>query len=137
MTKNIIEIKRLVKKFGDFTALDGVDLNVYEGEVFGLLGPNGAGKTTIINVVLGLLKQTSGSVYVNGLDNTKHIEEIKRAIGMMTQETVVENELTARENLELFAKLYQVDNDKIPKRVEYALEEADLVKFGDVRAGTF
>ncbi len=136
-SKNIIEIKDLVKKFGDFAALDGVDLNITNGEVFGLLGPNGAGKTTIINVMLGLLDQTSGGVYINGLDNTKHIEEIKRTIGMMTQETVVEPELTARENLMLFAELYHVDPSLKNSRIEDALMEADLVKFADVKAGTF
>jgi ABC-2 type transport system ATP-binding protein len=135
--KGIIEIKNLVKKFGDFTALDGIDLSIKEGEIFGLLGPNGAGKTTIINVMLGLLKQTSGTVYINGLDNLKNIEKIKQSIGMMTQETVVEPELTARQNIRLFAELYHVPNNIITKTVNGALEEADLVKFADVKAGTF
>ncbi len=137
MVKNIIETKNLVKKFGDFTALDDIDLNIKEGEVFGLLGPNGAGKTTIINVALGLMKQTSGSVYINGLDNTKHMDAIKRTIGMMTQETVVEAELTARQNLSLFAELYHVPSDMVPKRVKEMLEVADLVNFADAKAGTF
>jgi len=134
---NIIEAKNLVKKFGDLAALDGIDLAIKEKEVFGLLGPNGAGKTTFINVLLGLLKQTSGVVYINGLDNTKHIEEIKESIGMMTQETVVEPELTARQNLTLFAELYHVPANMLEKRVNDALKEADLVKFADVKAGTF
>lgn len=135
--KNIIEIKGLVKRFGDLAAIDGIDLSIREGEVFGLLGPNGAGKTTILNVILGILRQTSGTVYINGLNNLQHINDIKQLIGMMTQETVVESELTARENLELFAELYGVDHDNEKKRVQKALEDADLVKFADKKAGTF
>lgn len=135
--KNIIEINNLVKKFGDFTALAGISLNIKEGEVFGLLGPNGAGKTTMINVILGLLKQTSGMVYVNGINNLHNIEEIKQQIGFMTQETVVENELTAVENLELFAELYHVDPATERKRVMSALKDAELMDFANKRAGTF
>ncbi|MGI0100468.1 MAG: ABC transporter ATP-binding protein [Candidatus Micrarchaeaceae archaeon] len=135
--KNIIEIKKVVKRFGDLTALDGIDLNIKEGEVFGLLGPNGAGKTTLLNVILGLLKQTSGTIYINGLNNMEHINKIKQSIGLMTQETVVENELSARQNLELFAELYQVDPAIEKKRVKEALIEADLLNFADKKAGTF
>jgi ABC-2 type transport system ATP-binding protein len=134
---NMIEIKNLVKKFGDLAAINGVDLSIKEGEVFGLLGPNGAGKTTMINVMLGLTQQTSGTVYINGLDNLKHIDEIKRSIGMMTQETVVEPELSARQNLALFAELYNVPVNIEKKRIDDALKDADLVKFADVKAGTF
>jgi len=137
MAKNIIEIKNIVKKFGSFTALDGIDMSVKEGEVFGLLGPNGAGKTTLINLILGLLQQTSGTITVNGLDNRTHLNEIKNSIGMMTQERVVELELTARQNLTMFAELYHMDKSKIPKRVEESLNDADLTKFADVKAGTF
>ncbi len=135
--KNMIEIKGLVKRFGDFTALGGVNLTIKKGEVFGLLGPNGAGKTTMINVILGLLKQTSGTVNVDGMSNLDHVEEIKQAVGFMTQETVVENELTAKENLELFAELYHVDPATEGKRIMNALKDADLVNFADKKAGTF
>lgn len=135
--KNIIEIRNVVKRFGDLAALDGIDLGIKEGEVFGLLGPNGAGKTTLINVILGLIGQTSGSVYVNGMDNLSNINKIKQSIGFMTQETVVENELTARQNLELFAELYHIDPSIERKRVDEALKQAGLEKFADKKAGTF
>lgn len=134
---NIIEIKDLVKKFGDFPAVNGISMSVKSGELFGLLGPNGSGKTTIINIIVSLLVATSGKVLVNGLDTLKYAEEIKKSIGVMTQETVVETDLTARENLELFAELYQVPAKEIDKRVKDALELSDLTEFADKKAGTF
>ncbi len=135
--KDIIEIKGLVKKFGDFTAVDNIDLGIKENEIFGILGPNGAGKTTIINLILGLLRPTSGSIRVDGLDNVKHLEQIKNLIGFMTQETVVENDLTAVQNLTLFCELYHVDKKDIGARVAEALKEARLEDFADKKAGTF
>ena len=137
MTENAVEIKNLVKKFGDFTAVDGINLSIKRGEIFGLLGPNGAGKTTTINLVLGLLNITSGKILINGMDINTHKSEIKSEIGHMMQETVVEPDLTARQNLELFAELYHVPKSEIPVRVEEALKEAQLTQFADVKAGTF
>lgn len=133
----IIKIENLVKKFGTFTAVDSINLNVKEGEIFGLLGPNGAGKTTTINMLLTLLIPTAGKITVDGMDITKNHEKVKQLMGLMTQETVVEAELTARQNLELFANLYHVPANQVQKRIKEALEESDLVKFADVKAGTF
>ena len=132
-----IVIKKLVKKFGDFTALAGLDLDVKQGELFGLLGPNGAGKTTTINIIMGLLSLTSGVVHINGLDISQNPEKIKNMIGVMTQETIVETELTGKDNLRLFADLYHVPESEIEDRVKESLAEADLTSFGDTRAGTF
>ncbi|MEM3177807.1 MAG: ATP-binding cassette domain-containing protein [Candidatus Micrarchaeaceae archaeon] len=132
-----IEIRNLVKRFGDLKAVDDISFSIKKGEIFGLLGPNGAGKTTTINLILNLLEPTSGKVLIDGLDVTRHYEEIKQRIGLMTQETVVEPDLTARQNLWLFAKLYHVPNSEIPGRVEDALKAADLVEFGDEQAGMF
>jgi ABC-2 type transport system ATP-binding protein len=133
----VIEIKNVVKKFGSFVAVDGVSLSIKEGEIFGLLGPNGAGKTTTINMILSLLKPTSGTILINGLDNLRYGEKVKTLLGLMTQETVVEGDLTARENLVLFAELYHVPIDEIQKRVNEALRQADLTDFADKTAGTF
>ncbi|MGC8496045.1 MAG: ABC transporter ATP-binding protein [Candidatus Micrarchaeia archaeon] len=132
-----VEIKNLVKKFGDFTAVNGISFSVRKGEIFGILGPNGAGKTTTLNLMLGLLKPTSGSIMINGMDMQKHGKELKQLIGLMTQETVVEADLTARENLELFAKLYHTDPAQIDEKVRNALREAQLTEFADRKAGTF
>lgn len=132
-----VEVKNLVKKFGDFTAVSGISFDVKKGEIFGILGPNGAGKTTTLNLMLSLLKPTAGSIYINGLDISKHGKELKQQIGLMTQETVVEADLTARQNLELFARLYHIGNDEIEGRIENALKEAELTDFADKKAGTF
>ncbi|MCW6159598.1 MAG: ATP-binding cassette domain-containing protein [Candidatus Micrarchaeales archaeon] len=134
---DIIKLENLTKKFGDLVAVNNVSLNIKEGEIFGLLGPNGAGKTTIINMVLSLLHPTSGRILVNGLDVVKNKEKVKQLIGMMTQETVVEPDLTGAQNLELFCQLYHIAEEKIPAAVRFGLEEADLMKFADVKAGTY
>ncbi|MCL5262535.1 MAG: ATP-binding cassette domain-containing protein, partial [Candidatus Marsarchaeota archaeon] len=134
---NIVEISSVVKKFGDFTAVDHVSISVKEGEIYGILGPNGAGKTTTINMLLGILPITSGVIHIAGLDIAKNPEKVKQLIGMMTQETVVETDLTARQNLEIFAALYHINEPLRSRRVAEALKEAELEKFADVKAGTF
>ncbi len=127
----------MAKRFGDFAAVDGISFDVKEGEIFGLLGPNGAGKTTLINLMLGLLNITSGNITIDGMDIASHKDKVKRLLGMMTQETVVESELTARENLEIFAQLYHVDPLELDGRVNASLKDADLTEFADKKAGTF
>ncbi len=135
--EHILRIKDIVKKFGDFTAVDSISLDIKKGEIFGILGPNGAGKTTTINMILGLLKPTSGSITINGIDIAKHGNDVKKMMGLMTQETVVDGDLTARDNLEIFAKLYHVPDSKIPGKVKEALAESELTEFADKKAGTF
>ncbi len=137
MSEYAIQINNLVKKFDELIAVNDVTLRIKKGEIFGLLGPNGAGKTTAINLILGLLKPTSGKILVNDLDIDKHAEEVHQLIGMMTQETVVESDLTAHENLEIFAELYHVPHEEIPGRIKEALLESDLTNFANKKAGTF
>jgi len=135
--RDIVEIKGLVKKFGEKAAVDGIDLGIRENEIFGILGPNGAGKTTTINLILGILKPTAGTIKVLGLEVLRHEEEIKNIIGFMTQETLVEGDLTAKQNLELFCNLYHVDKSEIPKRIDEALIESGLSNVSDQKAGSF
>ncbi len=108
-----------------------------KGEIFGLLGPNGAGKTTTINMMLTLLTPTAGKIFVDGLDVSKNTEKVKQKMGLMTQETVVEADLTARQNLNLFAHLYHIPKEQVSGKIEEALNESELQKFADVKAGTF
>lgn len=137
MAQNIIEIKNLVKRFGDFTAVNDISLDIKEGEIFGLLGPNGAGKSTTINMILGLLPPTAGHVHVNGIDMAKNPIEAREQIGIVTQETVVEAELTAEQNLLIFGRLYHIPEQELQKKIDFALELADLVQFKNALAGTF
>ncbi len=137
MVEYAVEIKNLKKNFGEFKAVKDISFNIKKGEIFGILGPNGAGKTTTLNMILGILTPTSGSIRIEGYDIAKDALKIKQMIGFMTQETVVENALTGRENLRLFAKLYHIPEKEIPGRIEDSLKEAGLVEFGNSAAGTF
>jgi ABC-2 type transport system ATP-binding protein len=137
MAEYSVDIVNITKRFGNLEAVKGVNLKIKHGEIFGILGPNGAGKTTTLNMVLGLLVPSSGHITVEGYDSVKHPEKVKQMIGFMTQETVVESYLTARDNLRIFARLYHVPTAEIEESVNRALAEADLVDFADKPAGTF
>ncbi len=137
MPEYSIEIENLVKKFDTLTAVNNVDLKIKKGEIFGLLGPNGAGKSTTISMILGLIDPTSGRVLVNGVDMQKHPERARSEIGIVTQETVVESELTAEQNLMIFGRLYHIPPAELKKSIDFALELSDLTSFRDKFAGTF
>ncbi len=132
-----VDVKNLRKLFGNFTAVDGISFSIGKGEIFGILGPNGAGKTTTISTILGIEKQTDGKIIVDGLDNLKHPKEVKQIIGFMAQETIVDNELTGRQNLALGADLYHIPKSEIPSKVSFALAESQLEKFADVKASNY
>ena len=137
LSEYAIEIEDLVKRFGSLTAVNGITLRIKEGEIFGLLGPNGAGKSTTINMLLGLLDPSSGRIIVKGLDVHKDPAKAKENIGVVTQETVVEPELTAEQNLMIFGRLYHIPPNELHERIEFALELADLKEFRNAYAGRF
>ena len=137
MAGEVIEIKNLVKRFGDFTAVNGISLSIKENEIFGILGPNGAGKTTTINMMLGLIIPTEGTIIVDGYNINKNPAVIKEKMGLMTQETVVDGDLTAQQNLEIFAELYGMKGKDKEDAIDYALDEADLTNFRNAKAGSF
>ena len=111
-----ISVRDLTKRFGDFTAVDRISLEVGKGEIFGFLGANGAGKTTAMRMLCGLSYPTSGSGTVAGFDITAQAEEIKRHIGYMSQRFSLYEELTVMENLTLFAIIYGMDDAGIRTR---------------------
>jgi ABC-2 type transport system ATP-binding protein len=116
----------LVKRFGDFVAVDRVSLEVKPGEIFGFLGPNGAGKSTTIRILCGLLTPTSGSATVGGFDVSTQSEEIKRSIGYMSQKFSLYDDLSVDENIEFFGGVYGVTPENMPARREYVLRMAGL-----------
>jgi ABC-2 type transport system ATP-binding protein len=128
MTSNnhAVEAVELTKKFGDFTAVDGVSFAIKRGEIFGFLGPNGAGKTTTIRMLLGLLRPTSGHAQVLGFDIVKQTDEIKKCIGYMSQRFSLYNDLTVEENLNFYGRTYGVKNQQLRERKAYILKMAGL-----------
>jgi ABC-2 type transport system ATP-binding protein len=127
----IIKVRNLVKRFGNITAVDDISFEVEEGSIFGFLGPNGAGKTTSINILCTLLAPTSGSAYLNGHDCNSESSEVRKSIGIVFQDSSLDKDLTARENLAFHAYLYNVEKTERKKRVEDALRFVDLLDRGD------
>lgn len=121
-----IAVHQLTKRFGDFTAVDSIDFEVYHGEIFGLLGPNGSGKTTTIRMMLGLLTPTSGTVDVLGLPVQKNIEKIQPRVGYMSQKFSLYNDLTVEQNLRFYGNSYGLSNTQLGERIQEALEMAGL-----------
>ena len=112
----------LTKRYGDLTALDSFDLEVGQGSIFGLLGPNGAGKTTLLRILTTLMRQTSGEAFVEGLDTRSQGCEIRRLIGVVSQENSLDRYLSARENLELHARLHGLEAGQYRRRIDELLE---------------
>jgi ABC-2 type transport system ATP-binding protein len=121
-----IKAEGLVKKYSGVAAVDGISLTVNKGEIFGFLGPNGAGKTTTINMLCTLATATSGRASINGYDCATEPQEVRRSIGLVFQDTTLDKDLTARENLVFHAYLYSVKKSEIKERVDDALHFVDL-----------
>jgi ABC-2 type transport system ATP-binding protein len=122
-----IETIDLTKKFGDFTAVDGVNFKVQRGEIFGFLGPNGAGKTTTMRMLMGLLQPTSGSATILGFDIVTQKTEVHQRIGYMSQRFSLYNDLTVLENLNFFGGTYGVRGQQLRQRREEIVEMAGLM----------
>jgi ABC-2 type transport system ATP-binding protein len=135
MDEQSIIVEDLVKKYGDFIALDHISFDVKSGEVFGLLGPNGAGKTTTIKILTGLTQPTSGKAIVSGLDVTQNPNEVKRRIGWISADVIVDDDLSAWENLELQGKLEGIKDWK--DRAKQLLEYFGIFEFKDKQLGKF
>ena len=134
---SIISISQLTKRFGKLTAVDSLSLDIEKGEIFGLLGPNGAGKTTLLSMLAVLMEPTEGKASVAGHDIVHAPLAVRRCIGMVFQGGSLDNLLTARENLELHAKLFAVPKELRKARIDEALELVELTDRADDRAGQF
>jgi len=126
MSEEVIEVKNLSKRFGNFVAVDNVSFNVEKGEIFGFLGANGAGKSTTIRMLCGLLRSSSGSATVAGFDINREPEKLKRKIGYMSQKFSLYEDLTVEENINFFGGIYGLRNSELRKRREWVVEMAGL-----------
>ncbi len=130
--EKVIEVKDLVKRFGAFMANDRLTFDVYRGEIFGFLGANGAGKTTAMRILCGLSRPTSGRVTVAGIDASRRPEEIKKRIGYMSQRFSLYEDLTVRENIELYGGIYGMSMKVIIPRREALLDRLSFTQYGDM-----
>jgi len=137
MADAVLEVADVRKRYGPTTALDGVSLSVNAGELFGLLGPNGAGKTTLIKIVCGLTDADSGEVRLFGQRFTRSNRDLRRLVGIGTQDLAIYPDLSARENLRFFGKLYGLGGDDLESRIKTVLAAVGLTDRAGDRAGTF
>jgi ABC-2 type transport system ATP-binding protein len=132
-----IDVRHLSHRYGDFTAVDDLTLEVQAGETMGLLGPNGAGKTTVVRLLTTLTPVQTGEVQVFGFDSRRDTLDIRQNIGYVPQQLSIESALTGRQNVDLFARLYDVPRRERRARVDEALSAMQLLDVADNLAGTF
>src|ERR1700685_4635758 len=126
-----VEVENITKRFGDFVAVDGLEFSVGHGEVFGLLGPNGAGKSTLIRMLTTLVPPTSGTALVNGFDIVRAANDVRQSIGVIPQAMTSDLDLSAMENMIIFAKLYGIPREKRLRTIKQLLKDVDLEKWAD------
>ena len=137
MNDTVVKLDGLIKKYANRPVVDGLSLEIKEGEIFGLLGPNGAGKSTTMNMICSLLKPTAGSVEVFGMDIKKDINKIKPLIGYIPQELAIYGNLKAWENVELFTSLYDIRGKELKGAIDEALDFVGLSEKRSSFAKTF
>jgi ABC-2 type transport system ATP-binding protein len=129
-----IRVVDIVKRYGNFTAVNGVSFDVAEGEIFGLLGPNGAGKSTLIRMMTTLLEITSGAAYIEGYDVRKDADKARRCMGVIPQAMTSDGDLTVWENLSIYSKLYGILPDERERSIDDLLQLVDLAQWRDAPA---
>src|SRR5436305_13385606 len=134
MTEAMIEVERLTKRFGTFTAVDHVSFSVAKGSIFGFLGPNGSGKSTVIRMLCGILEPSDGTARIAGHDVRREGEAIKELIGYMSQKFSLYDELTVDENLTFSGKLYGLNGGALRKRRDELIATTHLEPYLDRRA---
>jgi len=131
----MITINNLIKKFNDTIALNGIDLNIEAGKIYGVIGPDGAGKTTLLRIIAGLLKPTTGNINVLGFKLPEQSEELKEQIGYMPQKFSLYTDLTVYENLKFFADIYGIEKSILEERIKPLLHMSRLSAFSSRLAG--
>ncbi len=137
MTENAIEMENLTKKFGDFTAVDNISLDIKKNEIFGFLGPNGAGKSTTIRMLCTLSNPTSGSAKIAGYDIMKDPAKVRKKIGLVAEKMIMYDTLTSAENLRFFGKLYRIPKQKLEDRIDELLELVNMQKWKNTQIEKF
>lgn len=137
MSGPVLDVDRLAKRFGDLVAVDGVSLHVDPGETYGLLGPNGAGKSTTISMIAGLLEPSAGTIHIGGHPMSTRSTKLRAQIGLVPQDLALYPDLTGRENLRFFARLYGLSRTETAHRVEEVLATIGLSDRADDRADSF
>ncbi|HUY01348.1 MAG TPA: ATP-binding cassette domain-containing protein, partial [Candidatus Deferrimicrobium sp.] len=137
MKANAIRMENLTKMFKNLVAVDHVTLDVEKGEIFGLLGPNGAGKTTLIRMLCTLARPTEGSATVGGYDIVNDANKVREHIGLVSEKMIMYDQLTAKENLKLFGKLYDIPKQQLEDRIYELLNLVNMEKWADSQIGTF
>src|SRR5215471_6221957 len=132
----VVSVRDLVKRFGDFIAVNRISLDVTRGEIFGFLGPNGAGKSTTIRMLCGILNPTSGQGLVAGYDVFKQAEQIKSHIGYMSQKFSLYEDLTVEENIDFYSGIYKIPAEKKLTRKEWVLSMAGLKEHRHTKTGS-
>lgn len=127
----VIKAEGMKKSFDDFEAVKGIDIEVYEGEMFGFLGPNGAGKTTSIRMLTTMIKHTSGKIFINGFDIEKNITEAKASIGISQQHISLDKDISVRQNIKHHAMLHKMPSKEIGPRMDELAEIMGLGPFMD------
>ncbi|MFZ5944045.1 MAG: ABC transporter ATP-binding protein [Bacillota bacterium] len=135
--KVIIKTEGLTKKYGDFTAVNDLNLEIYEGEIFGLLGPNGAGKTTTILMLLGLTEPTQGAAHIKNYDTTRNTIAVKKIVGYLPDHVGFYDDMTGRENLRFIGRLNGLNSRNIEEKIDNLLELVKLSQVGDNKVGTY
>ena len=131
MTAAAVEVENLTKRFGDFCAVDHLNFSVDNGEIFGLLGPNGAGKSTLIRMLPTLVQPSEGTARIRGFDVVKQANEVRQAIGVIPQAMTSDLDLTAEENMSIFAKLYSIPGEKRRRTIAQLLRAVDLEQWAN------
>src|SRR5271156_6764983 len=121
-----VEVQNLRKCFGEFCAVKGLSFDVSHGEVFGLLGPNGAGKSTLLRMLTTLVPPTSGTARINGFDIVREANDVRKSIGVIPQALTSDLDLSARENMGIYAKLYSIPREKARRVIDDLLAAVDL-----------
>ena len=134
---SILEVQNLVKKYGDFTAVNGISFDIKDGEIFSLLGPNGAGKTTTISMLSTLYAPTSGDALIGGYSVTREPMAVRRVIGVVPQDLALYEDLTARENLIFWGQMYNLSGKSLTTRVDEVLEQIGLTDKAKNRIKTY